>query len=256
MSELNGYTNYKDIPDYRRISGSLKAWNPYHGWISVVLNDNETEDLLCNRKISDSLGDLIDLESKSKGTFTMRFNAETCKTIDSMCTAPFPTEYSLHVSSHKLKSIIEKVKNSILEWTILLENEGVVGEGMQFNSTEKETAKKIPQTINNYYGNTNVINASVDHSAVVAGNDNSMEFTYEKIEEAASDIETSLKTESISTEDQETALEMLKEIKEKVSEKKKPSVIKAALVGLKDFLIGVGASSTVAIIDARMKGLI
>ncbi len=70
-----------------------------------------------------------------------------------------------------------------------------------------------------------------------------------------SDIETSLKAESISAEDQENAMEMLKEIKDKVSKQKKPSVIKAALVGLKDFLIGIGASATVALIQAKIQGL-
>ena len=48
---------------------------------------------------------------------------------------------------------------------------------------------------------------------------------------------------------------MLTEIKEKIVAQKKPSIIKSALVGLKDFLIGVGASATVAIIQAKMQGL-
>ena len=61
--------------------------------------------------------------------------------------------------------------------------------------------------------------------------------------------------EVISAEDQETAMEMLAEIKEKIIQEKKPSVIKSALIGLKDFLIGVGASATVAVVDAKTKGL-
>ena len=64
-----------------------------------------------------------------------------------------------------------------------------------------------------------------------------------------------IKKEDISAEDKETAIEMLTEIKEKINAQKKPSIIKSALVGLKDFLIGVGASATVAIIQAKMQGL-
>ena len=61
--------------------------------------------------------------------------------------------------------------------------------------------------------------------------------------------------DDISAENKETAIEMLTEIKEKITAQKKPSIIKSALVGLKDFLIGVGASATVAIIQAKMQGL-
>ena len=171
-SELNGYTNNNAIPDYREVSGSLKAWNPYHGWIPVILSDNRFEELLCKRKLSDPLSDLIDLENKSTGTVCMGYSADVSKTLDSLCTTHFPTQYSLHVSSHKLKSIIEKVKNTVLEWTIKLEAEGILGEGMQFNAEEQESAKKIPQTINNYYGNTNVINSPLEDSTVLAGDGN------------------------------------------------------------------------------------
>ncbi len=256
MSELNGYSDYKSIPDYRTVTGALKAWNPYNGWIPVLFNDNGIEQTVCTRKLGESLSDLIELEQKSNSTFFIQFNAEMAAMIASMSTVPFQTQYSLHISTHKLRSICEKVKNTILEWTIRLEAEGILGEGMQFNSTEKETAKRIPQTINNYYGNTNVINAPVDRSAVIAGDDNSVEFTYEKANEVTSEIETSLESEELTEEDKETALEMLSEIKDKISQQKKPSVIKSALIGFKDFLIGVGASATVAVIDAKLKGLI
>ena len=255
LSELNGYSDYNGIPDYRLVTGSVKAWNPYHGWVPVILDNDKFEAILCNRKMGESLGKIIELENKTETTFQIYYSAEISATLSSMSNVRIPTQYALHASAHQLHSIIEQVKNAILEWTIRLENEGIVGENMQFNSTEKESAKRIPQTVNNYYGNTNIINGNVDDSAVIAGDNNSVAFTYEKAAEVVSDIETSLKAESISAEDQENAMEMLKEIKDKVSKQKKPSVIKAALVGLKDFLIGIGASATVALIQAKIQGL-
>ena len=46
-SELNGYKtkNQDDVPDYRQIHGQVKAWNPYHGWIPVILQDAKIEDV-------------------------------------------------------------------------------------------------------------------------------------------------------------------------------------------------------------------
>ncbi len=255
LSELNGYSDYDSIPDYRLINGSIKAWNPYNGWIPVILNNNKLEEIICNRKLGESLGKIIELEKKTDSSFHINYSSEINQELNSMCDFPFPTQYALQASAHQLHAIIEQVKNTILEWTIKLESEGIVGENMQFNSNEKESAKRIPQTVNNYYGNTNVINGNVDSSAIVSGNENSIIFSYEKANEAVSDIQASLKEEQLSKEDFDAAMEMLEEICEKVSKKKKKSIIKSALIGLKDFLIGVGASATVALIQAKMQGL-
>ena len=254
-SELNGYTDYNKVPDYRNVSGSIKAWNPYHGWIAVVVQDGKLEETLCHRRLGDPIGDIIELDKKSENHFYIQFPADVSKSIDKMCTAPFPTNYSLQVSTHKLKSIVEQVVNCLLEWTIRLEAEGILGEGMQFNKDEKDSAQHLPQTINNYFGNTNVINSPVDHSAVIAGDENTVSFTYTAAEKAITDIESAVEHETLCAEDKEAVMEILAEIKDKVSQKKKPRVIRAALSGLVDFLIGVGANATVAIVQAKMSGL-
>ncbi len=253
--ELNGYKGGDVIPDYREVRGVLKAYNPYRGWIPTMIHDMKLENSICNKRVPNSISEIVTLSSQSENGLISEFTGEQLDCFNRIFDSPVPMKYALHLSGPAVGDIVERVKNAVLEWTIKLEAEGILGEGMQFNPAEKDTAKRIPQTINNYFGNTSVINAPVEHSAVVAGDDTSVMFTYEKAEETATDIETSLKTESISAEDQETAMEMLKEIKEKVSEQKKPSVIKAALVGLKDFLIGVGASATVALIQAKIQGL-
>ncbi len=255
LSELNGYSDYDLIPGYRTITGSIKAWNPYNGWIPVLLDNNEFEAILCNRKLGDALSKIIELENKSGSIFYIYYNAEINKTLGSLCSFPLQTQYALSASAHQLHAIIEQVKNAILEWTIKLENEGILGENMQFNQSEKESAKRIPQTVNNYYGNTNVINGDVDSSAIVSGNGNSIFFSYEKAKEAISEVKKSLESEQLSTDDQETAMELLEEINEKVSQKKKRSVIKSALIGLKDFLISVGASLTASLIQSKLQGL-
>ena len=43
--ELNGYENYDDIPEYRNIIGEVKAKNPYHGLIPVVMPPSIAEQL-------------------------------------------------------------------------------------------------------------------------------------------------------------------------------------------------------------------
>ena len=59
--ELNGYPNQEVIPDYRKVKGELKAFNPYRGWIPVIIQDAKTEQLLCENKIPNSISEIIDL---------------------------------------------------------------------------------------------------------------------------------------------------------------------------------------------------
>ena len=61
----------------------------------------------------------------------------------------------LHFSKSAIVNIIEQVKNKILDWALLLEENGIRGENLQFSVEEKETVKNAPQIINyvnNFFG--------------------------------------------------------------------------------------------------------
>lgn len=255
LSELNGYKSGDNIPDYRIIRGQLKALNPYRGWIPTMMYNRELEDEICSIPVKNSVSEIISLYSQKEEGLGVEFTGERLTYINSLFDSPTPMKYSVHLSPPAIIDIVEKVKTALLEWTIRLESEGILGEDMKFDVTEKETAKTIPQTINNYYGNTSVISAPVEGSVIATGNDNTVEFTYEKVENAISEIESAIEEDSISVEDKETAIEMLTEIKEKITAQKKPRIIKSALVGLKDFLISASASAAVAVVQAKMQGL-
>lgn len=255
QSELNGYmtNNQDDIPDYRQIHGQVKAWNPYHGWIPVILQDAKIEDVLCNRKIGESIGEIQELYDKSKGNITLTFTADVANTLDSMCDAPFKTNYSLHVSKHCLKSIIDKVTNALMEWTLELERKGILGENMTFNENETASAKELPQQINNYYGT--IVNGNVSASQISSGNNNTFTYNSELVSNAIQEIRDSLSNESISQEDKDTAIEILEDISSKLEQNKKPGIIKSALLGLKDFILAAGADVTAALIVAKINGM-
>ena len=255
LCELNGYQNGDTIPDYRKIRGQLKAFNPYSGWIPTMMFDKELEDEICRIPVKNSVSEIITLYSQKEEGLGVEFTGEKLSFINTLFDTPSPMKYGVHLSPPAIIDIVEKVKTALLEWTMKLESEGILGEDMQFDTTEKETAKTIPQTINNYYGSTSVFNASVEGSVVATGNNNTVEFTYEKANDAVSEIESAVEEDDISGEDKETAIEMLTEIKEKIAAQKKSSIIKSALVGLKDFLIGVGASVAGAVIQAKIQGL-
>ena len=254
QNELNGYETVQDeIPEYRRISGQLKAWNPYHGWVPVILQDAKLEKILCCRKMDDSIGDILELYNSGDGTITMSFNANVTKQLNEWTTAPFETEYSLHISKHYMKSILDKVANCLMEWTLKLEEKGILGENMVFNEKESTAAKEISQQVNNYYGN--VIQGNVSGSQIVSGDGNTVTYNAGNISNIVDEIRESLTKEKISEDDMESAIELLEDISDKLEQNKKPGIIKAAFVGLKDFVLAAGANITANLITAKMNGM-
>lgn len=254
MFELNGYANADDVPEYREVQGILKAFNPYQGWIPVILTDAEIEKMICTPKLRNSLSELISL-CKNQGTLTVSLPGGIQEHLNEMCDTAIDMNMAVHVSQNAVSDIAEKVKNLVLEWTIRMEAEGIVGENMSFSKDEKSAAQVLPQTINNYYGAANVINGDTQNMQVVAGNEITATFTYEKMKEAVAEIKEAIDKQEMDSENKEEALELLSEINEKVEKKKKPSVIKAALGMLKDFLISAGANVAAGIVNAKMAGL-
>lgn len=254
QSELNGYEANQDlIPEYRQIRGQLKAWNPYHGWIPVIMQDSKLEEILCHRKMEESIGEIVELYEKSQGNIIMTFSAEVAAKLDSWSNAPFNTNYSLHVSKHMLKSIVDKVINCLMEWTLKLEENGIVGENMTFNEIESTSAKEIPQQVNHYYGP--VIHGNISSSQIMSGDNNTVTYNAAAVADLVKEIRKSLKSEKISGDDMESALELLEEISDKLDKNKKPGIIKSALIGLKDFVLAAGANVTAALITAKLQGL-
>ena len=254
QNELNGYkADQNEIPEYRRISGQLKAWNPYRGWIPVLLQNVKLEEALCHRKMEDSIGDIVELYNSTNAAITMTFNADTINKLNQWADAPFQTEYILHISKHYMKSIIDKVANCLMEWTLRLEEKGILGENMRFNEKESIAAKEIPQQINNYYGN--VIQGDVSSSQIVSGDSNTVTYNAGAISSIVDEIREALTKEAIPADDMESALELLDDISAKLEQNKKPGIIKAVFVGLKDFVLAAGANVTAALITAKIQGI-
>ena len=49
---------------------------------------------------------------------------------------------ALRFSTVQVKGVIEKVRSRVLEWALDLEAKGVLGEGMTFTSSEKQTVQQ------------------------------------------------------------------------------------------------------------------
>lgn len=52
---MNGYTNKKSYPEYRKVRGTLKYLTQYYGWYPITIPNNEIEKIICERKISNAI---------------------------------------------------------------------------------------------------------------------------------------------------------------------------------------------------------
>lgn len=153
-NELKGYETRK-VPDYRLIRGELKAFNPYNGWIPVMIQDSEIMDKLSYREIGQSIGELQHLyETRSD---------------DSNLQVPLPHQWiqkifskspeyqmgmipTLLVGHAQLYGILEAVRNKILEWSLELEAKGIMGDGLTFTKDEVKKASHITYNIGTFSG--------------------------------------------------------------------------------------------------------
>ncbi|MGN7300361.1 AbiTii domain-containing protein [Ferdinandcohnia sp. SAFN-114] len=145
LSEMNGYARFDEIPDYREVRGNLKAWNPYHGYIPYIIQNSNFYDEVSTKKMDSSVGELEHILEGSDGTVIIKFHAELENFL--MKSQEFPFQPSLHISDSQFKKIVETVRGIVLNWSLQLEEDGILGEGMSFSKNEEEKAVKSTEQI-------------------------------------------------------------------------------------------------------------
>ncbi|MBR3244044.1 MAG: hypothetical protein IKF90_15335 [Parasporobacterium sp.] len=161
LSEQNGYKG--DTPEYRIISGVIKAWNPYHGWVPVIMQ-GKMADTLSKMPMNHPIASIVEIYKKNESSFTLSLGGELTEFLNEN-TDGFQTEFGFQSSSTEVRKIISAVRNKILEWSLLLEENGIEGNGLKFTETEKQAARES-QVINNY---TNNFYAPLDNTMIQQG---------------------------------------------------------------------------------------
>lgn len=252
--ELNGYKNcsIEEIPEYRLVRGMLKAKNPYHGLIPVILNSADLESTICERKVPNSISEIINLINTSSDTLVMNLSGEQQLLINQMCNDYLSMEILLILPKSAVQDIVEKVKNAMLEWTLKLEEDGIIGEKMKFTGDEKKAAASLPQNINYFMGTTNYIAGSNNEVNQVVGDNNQISFSYDEVQDIVDGAKREIEKDAVTFEDKENILDIINGIDENIKSKKKPSIIKSALMGLKDFAFSVGATLLTSYLQSKL----
>jgi len=150
--ELSGYQTVSNIPEYRRVHGGVKVFNPFYGWQPVHFASAEDAKHLSNRPVGVSVAAIEALLDKHEtgGCLNIPFPSE----IENQLMKGMGTD--LHVTfvvdPSQLVSILDSVRTTVLKWALKLEEEGISGEDLTFTTAEKEAAGKPSLTINNFFG--------------------------------------------------------------------------------------------------------
>lgn len=121
-----------------------------------MIEDSKIENLLSIRSLREPVPKLIDL-ANSKERLHIPLSAQTSMMLSRMGDAPVDFEYAVFLDKSSIRSIVDIVKTKILDWAILLEENGIHGTGMVFSNAEIENAQSpsIVNFTNNFYGSVN-----------------------------------------------------------------------------------------------------
>jgi hypothetical protein len=154
--ELNGYKcSMKEVPEYREIVGSLQYLNVFHGWYPAVIQDEKTAELVRKSKAFQSITELENLVKSESEYLVLQLPQGQQNILSELFNEP--TQFRLSFGKSQAQRMIDTVRTIILEWSLKLEEDGIMGEGLSFSKEEKQEASKHDYTVNNFYGNASGI---------------------------------------------------------------------------------------------------
>lgn len=187
-SELNGYPTTGEIPDYRSVHGEIRAFNPYNGlWMPILFPESmaKLHRSLTNRKCGQSVAELEDLLLSESGVLYMPYPSEIEARLITSVNLDSPPV--LVVSSPELRGILDATRTAVLDWALLLEEQGITGEGFSFSKEEQTAAGSVVFNI-----------GSMSHSQIQGGSSASTqtihhsEIDIDEIRKLASKLRSSL----------------------------------------------------------------
>lgn len=160
--ELNGYPTLGSLPKYRIFMGECRARNPFHGWIPAQFPNSELHDLFSEVRVSQSLGSMEPLLADGSNHLTLQFPFELEKGLRELFATDM--QFSIRLLKGNVVGIFDAVRNLTLEWSLQLEQAGVLGENMSFTVTEKMEAKPVSQQF--FIQNAGVVGNVTDNATV------------------------------------------------------------------------------------------
>ena len=218
--------------------GRVVVEDPYIGMKPVIFKYSEQEELLSKMPFINTVAYLEQIygDGSHDSTLLMSYNPSLSNRLMESTKSSVPPV--LQVQLFEVHRVLDTVRNTVLNWSLKLEEDGILGDGMAFSKEEKEAATGVSHNINNFYGN--VTNSQVQQSSPHAS---------QSQENSSIDIKSLIKfveimNECLSTTDLDpVGLEVLKSDLDTISAqakspKPKYPIIKESLLSIRSILEG------------------
>lgn len=153
--ELNGYSETDDVPNYRITNIELRAKNPYHGWVPVIIKGNASKDYsktLLIQPICVYENILRERKGNASSELVMPLSPDFMAELMKACNINAEITRFLGVAS--IVTVVDSVITIILDWGLKLKEKGIPENDNSFSKKQKEEAYNVVQNImiNNFKG--------------------------------------------------------------------------------------------------------
>jgi len=147
--ELEGFPTDVEVPRHRVLRGELRMERLRTGWTPVRFQSAEERDLVSMIPIRESTSEIEALVAHVSGSDkNLTFPVPAC--VQSLLDDQHqvPVRALLFVSPTSLIGALDAVRNQLLRWSLQLEAQGIMGEGLTFTAQEVRAAQSIHVTNN------------------------------------------------------------------------------------------------------------
>jgi hypothetical protein len=131
---MSGYKDGATLPAYRRVGARLQFLHPVHGWRPVISGEHQVS-------FGGSIGEIIRLV---EGDGDMLVSPAPPAIVQEISRdLDYDVDVRRVISKAAIGSIVDVVRNSILDWALQLEQAGVLGEGLSFTRAESAKAQSV-----------------------------------------------------------------------------------------------------------------
>ena len=185
--ELNGYTDVDELPAYRQMLGQPKFFNPAYGrYFDLSADTPHMQSAMSSAKICEPVSSIEVIVHNGAGTSVHLSYPPEIQVLIMSGADLSGMKPSIQIPKSALFSVLDVVRNKVLDWALALEAKGVLGEGMTFSTEDKELAAEVT---NNYVTN---IYGDVTNSQLQQATENSSQtqtnIDFEQAEQIADNI--------------------------------------------------------------------
>jgi len=242
--EFNGYSNHQNTPEYRLVSCQTKVFNPFNNyWMPLMTDIKELYNNLSKRYVNQPIAEieaLVQLGQKNNSVLQMPFSDSEALKLMQLSNLPvcFGLRPTSIIDISQLHGIIDAVRNIVLDWSIQLEKEGILGENMSFSEEEKKTASNVTFNINGMY------HSQIQHDTFQSVQSlNIRETDTDKIKKLIQQIKGDIEQLDLSSDKKSEFVSDINTIESQLSSSKpKMAVLKECIGSLRNILEGTTGS--------------